>query len=234
MSVTTRQRTNTGFVADVTADAGTAYARLLGRDPVLRRLSHAHGRPDPFSWDVGGRTGPSNFAALLLHIAGQQISTAVAFVLFDRMTAALGGIPDPAGVSSLGTQRLRSFGMSQAKAGYMVGLADSQLAGTIDVEHLEHLDDTQAVAALTSVRGIGVWSAEMFLIHQLHRPDVLPAGDLGIRRAVEQGWGLPGLPSITEVRERASGWTPDRSYAAALLWSSRRPTGPNHPEGEPT
>jgi len=218
----------------VRADAGTAYATLLRTDPVLRQLADLYGRPDPFAWEDGGRTGTSSFAALLLHIAGQQISTAVAFVVFDRMAAALGGVPDPEGVSSLGRQRLRSFGMSQAKAEYMVGLADAQLAGAVDVEHLDHLEDAQAIAALTSVRGIGVWSAEMFLIHQLHRPDVLPAGDLGIRHAVQAAWGLPALPSIAEVREQGSTWAPYRSYAAALLWSSRRPAVPNHPEGEVT
>ena len=86
-------------------------------------------------------------------------------------------------------ERLRSFGLSQAKAEYMTGLATMQSEAAIDVEHMDQLDDAQAVAALTSVRGVGTWSAEMFLIHQLHRPDVLPAGDLGIRRAIEAAGG---------------------------------------------
>ena len=214
------------------ADTGDGHVEVLSRDPVLRRLAATHGWPDPFAWDDGGRTGASNFAALLLHIAGQQISTAVAFVVFDRMAAALGRLPDPAGVAAMGAERLRSFGMSQAKADYMSGLADMQLAGDIDVEHLDHLGDSAATAALTSVRGIGVWSAEMFLIHQLHRPDVLPAGDLGIRRAVEQAWRTAELPSIAEVRERGSAWSPYRSHAAALLWSARHPTA-RPSEGEP-
>ena len=204
--------------------SGVAYSMLRRRDPVLSRLASNVGHPNPFAWEVGGRTGSSNFAALLLHIAGQQISTEVAFVLFDRITDALGRIPDPVGVCSLGVGRLRSFGLSQAKAEYMTGLATMQSEAAIDVEHMDHLDDAQAVTALTSVRGIGTWSAEMFLIHQLHRPDVLPAGDLGIRRAIEAAWGLPELPSIRLVRERAVDWSPYRSYAAALLWSSRRPS----------
>jgi DNA-3-methyladenine glycosylase II len=204
---------------------------LLLRDPVLRRLARDHGRPDPFVWDVGGRTGTSNFAALLLHIAGQQISTAVAFVLFDRLRAALGRVPDPLGVASLGVERLRSFGFSRAKAQYMYGLAEMQLAGSVDVDGLNPLDDEQAIAALTAVRGIGRWSAEMFLVHQLQRPDVLPAGDLGIRRAVEAGWGLPELPSVDQVRELARTWSPYRTYAAALLWASRHPSGQGHLEG---
>ncbi|HVQ86803.1 MAG TPA: hypothetical protein VMT88_01355 [Actinomycetes bacterium] len=205
------------------------YAALTRGDPVLRRIVASHGRPNPFLWEDGGRTESSNFAALLLHIAGQQISTEVAFVLFDRVRAALGGIPEPESVAALGPERLRAFGLSRAKAEYMTGLAELQMAGTIDVEHLDHLDDAQAIASLTSVRGVGRWSAEMFLIHQLHRPDILPAGDLGIRRAVEAEWAMRELPSIREVDDRARSWAPYRSYAAALLWSSRRPVTPAPP-----
>jgi 3-methyladenine DNA glycosylase/8-oxoguanine DNA glycosylase len=73
------------------------------------------------------------------------------------------------------------------------------------------------------VHGIGLWSAQTFLIHQLHRPDVLPAGDGGIRRAIQQAWELDELPAVNEVRDRAAGWAPYRSYAAALLWRSLRP-----------
>ena len=216
---------------DQTACAADPYVSLLLGDPVLRRLADACGRPDPFLWDDGGRTGTSNFAALLLHIAGQQISTAVAFVLFDRLRSALGRVPDPIGVASLGVERIRSFGFSQAKAQYMSGLAQMQLAGSVDVDGLDPLDDEQAIAALTAVRGIGRWSAEMFLVHQLHRPDVLPAGDLGIRRAVEAAWGLPALPSVDQVSELARTWSPYRTYAAALLWASRAPSRPEHLEG---
>lgn len=201
----------------------TGYASLLENDRVLRGISAEHGWPDPFRWDVGGRTGTSNFAAMVLHIAGQQISTAVAFVLFDRLAAAAGAIPDPENVLSLGPERLRSLGFSRAKASYLTSLARMQQDGGVDVDGLGRLDDEQAIAALTVVPGIGRWSAEMFLIHQLKRPDVLPAGDLGIRRAVESAWNLPGLPSIEHVRELGQGWAPSRSYAAALLWASLRP-----------
>lgn len=219
-----------------TTQDGVATARdaesVLRADPLLRRIAVCHGQPDPFCWDDGGRTGSSNFAALVLHIAGQQISTAVAFVLFDRMALAIGAIPDPLSVVSLGTARLRSFGFSRAKASYLTGLAEMQIAGDVDVEHLDHLGDEQAVSALTAVRGIGPWSAEMFLIHQLHRPDVLPAGDLGIRRSIETSWGLTALPSIDGVREQGLDWSPYRSYAAALRWASRRPVSPNRTERE--
>lgn len=220
-----------GGAADPVSEA---YSSLRRRDRVLRHISGQYGEPDPFAWDDGGRTGTSNFAALLLHIAGQQISTAVAFVLFDRIAVAVGGLPGPESVVALGPVGLRSVGLSAAKAAYMFGLAEMQLAGAVDVDGLGDLDDRQAVAALTSVRGVGRWSAEMFLIHQLHRPDVLPAGDLGIRRAVEAAWELPALPAVGVVAERARGWSPYRSYAAALLWASRRQGRGHHNEGAST
>lgn len=123
------------------------------------RLILIYGHPAPFEWHDGGRTGSSQFAAMLLHIVGQQISAAAAFGIYDRISTMLG------------------------------------------------------------------WSAETFLIHNLHRPDVLPAGDLGIRRAVQTQWRLEKLPPPGQVRSRASAWAPWRSYAAALLWRSLRPQG---------
>ncbi len=196
------------------------YDVLLETDEVLRRLAEIHGRPDPFRWNTGGRTGSSRFAGLLVHILSQQISTAVAFLLFDRIAAATGGMPDPARVAALGIDRLRSLGLSGAKAGYVDHLARLQLDGSLDIDGLDGLDDGQATAALTAVRGIGPWTAEMFLIDQLHRPDVLPAGDLGIRHAVRDAWDLADLPSVEEVRQRGIAWSPNRTYAAALLWAS--------------
>jgi DNA-3-methyladenine glycosylase II len=199
------------------------YGRLVQGDPVLGRLTEVYGRPDPFLWEDGGRTGDDNFAALLLHIAGQQISTAVAFVLFDRIAAAVGRLPDAPGVVELGPDRLRACGLSRAKAAYMLGLAEMQIAGTIDVYGLEGMSDEAAIAALTSVKGLGLWTSEMFLLHQLRRGDVLPAGDVGIRRAIEPAWGLDAVPTIKEARLRAEAWAPYRSYASALLWASLGP-----------
>jgi DNA-3-methyladenine glycosylase II len=200
--------------------ATRAYASLIRKDKTLRDLARTYGHPDPFGWEDGGRTGSSKFAALMLHIAGQQISTAVAMVIYDRATAGLGRRLDPAGVVEMGPERLVGYGMSHAKAAYMVGLAEMQLAGQIDVEHLDALTDDQVFQTLTSVRGIGRWSAEMFMIFQLHRPDVLPSGDLGIRQAVGRISGLATVPTIKEVQERGAVWAPWRTYAAALLWSS--------------
>lgn len=211
------------------------YRELSSRDPVLARLAARHGRPDPFRWDDGGRTGDDRFAALVLHVLGQQISTTVAFVLFDRVTAAIGSLPDPAGIAALGPDRLRACGLSHAKASYLLGLAGSALTGDLDVGGLDRLTDQEAVDALVSVRGIGRWTAEMFLLHQLRRSDVLPAGDLGIRRAVERAWDLDALPTVRETERRAAAWSPYRSYATALLWASLRPAPPQgEADGEAT
>lgn len=202
-----------------------AYSELARQEPVFARLILIYGRPAPFEWHDGGRTGSSQFAAMLLHIAGQRISAVAAFGIYDRISAMLSGIPTPAGVLALGQDRLRASGLSAAKAGYAVALAQAQAAGAIDIEHLDKLSDADVIATLTAVRGIGIWSAETFLIHNLHRPDVLPAADLGIRRAVQTQWRLEKLPSSGQVRSRASAWAPWRSYAAALLWRSLRPQG---------
>jgi DNA-3-methyladenine glycosylase II len=203
----------------------SAYRDLARRESVFARLITGYGRPDPFEWHDGGRTGSSQFAAMLLHIVGQQTSAVAAFAIYDRISAATGGIPAPAGVLGLGQGRLRACGLSAARAGYALNLAEAQTTGAIDIEHFDTLGDSDAIAALTAVRGIGTWSAETFLIHNLHRPDVLPAGDLGIRRAVQAQWHLDKLPSPREVRSRASAWAPWRSYAAAMLWRSLRPPG---------
>lgn len=205
-----------------TADVDGMYDALLARDDVLRSIAEDHGRPDPFTWAGQAPAGSSNFAALLLHIVGQQISTTVALVLFGRLQAAVGGDVDPPGVARLGTAQIRALGLSHAKSLAIVELAEMHLAGVLDTEHLDGLSDEDATAALTAARGIGPWTAQMFLIHQLRRPDVLPAGDLGIRQAVERAWGLPALPGVDEVRRRGERWSPQRTCASALLWASLR------------
>jgi DNA-3-methyladenine glycosylase II len=200
--------------------ARDAYDALLDGDPVLRGIADIYGRPDPFRWDVGGRTGSSDFAAIMLHVVSQQISTAVAFVIFDRISAAAGAIPSPQNVVALGQERLRALGLSRAKAIYVTDLARVYLTGALDTERLEALDDRHVIEALMVVRGVGLWTAEVFLIHQLRRPDVLPAGDLAIRRAIQKAWSLSTVPTIKAVRELGLKWSPYRSYAAALLWAS--------------
>lgn len=204
-------------------DPADPYDHLAAVDPVLRDLVRRHGRPDPFVWPAVDDAPATNFSALVLHIVSQQISTAVALTLFHRVERAAGGPLDPQRVAGLGAARLHELGLSRAKSAAVVEVAERHLAGTLDTAHLNALADDAAVAALTAARGVGPWTAQMFLIHQLRRPDVLPAGDLGIRHAVRAAWSLPALPRAGEVQDRGRAWAPFRTYAAALLWASLRP-----------
>jgi DNA-3-methyladenine glycosylase II len=199
------------------------YRHLVHVEPLFESVLDTYGEVDPFVWHDGGRTGSSNFAAMVLHIAGQQISMRVAFAVFDRIAALTGGVPEPRVVASLDFDELRGAGLSNAKTRYIQALAQTQAMGLIDLETMDNLTDAEAMAHLVAQPGIGVWSAEMFLIHQLHRPDVLPAGDIGIRRGIQKMWSLPEAPAIRDTITRGEAWSPYRSYAAALLWRSLAP-----------
>jgi DNA-3-methyladenine glycosylase II len=201
-----------------------AYLALARDEPVFARLIADYGHPSPFDWHDGGRTGTSQFAAMTLHIVGQQISAAVAFRIYDRVSAACAGIPTAAVILAVGAERLHAAGLSSAKTSYLLALAEAQTSGAIDIEAMTDRD-AEAIATLTAIRGIGLWSAQTFLIHNLARPDVLPAGDLGIRRAIATQWQLAKLPTSKAVSTRATEWAPYRSYAAALLWRSLAPVG---------
>ena len=214
--------TTTGRTA-TSIDVDAMYDLLLGRDAVLSSIAEIHGRPDPFTWPGQAPTRTSHFAALVMHVIGQQISARVALLLFDRLETAVDGRVEPMRVARLGVEKIRALGLSQAKSTAVTGLAEMHLTGVLDTDELDDLADEQVMAALTAARGIGPWTAQLFLIHQLRRPDVLPAGDLGIRQAIERAWALPALPTIEEVREFGRRWSPQRTCAAALLWASLRP-----------
>jgi 3-methyladenine DNA glycosylase/8-oxoguanine DNA glycosylase len=212
------------------AAAKVAYLDLTNTEPVMARLVSLYGHPDPFEWFDGGRTGPSLFAAMVLHIIGQRISAAAAFTIFDRIAAA-GGASRPDVLLALEAARLRAFGLSEAKASCLLELARRQAAGLINLEDMGVLTDDEVVSALTAIPGIGLWSAQAFLLRQLRRPDVLPADDTGIRRAIGREWHLGALPTPRQVRDMSAAWAPYRSYAAALLWRSLRPPGePSDPK----
>jgi DNA-3-methyladenine glycosylase II len=200
-----------------------AYTELARREPVLAELISSYGEPAAFEWHDGGRTGSSQFAAMLLHIVGQQISAASAFTIYDRIRARSVGVPTAEAVLELGVDALHACGLSEAKAGYATALAQAQLAGTLDIENLGALNDQEAIDRLTRVRGIGLWSAQTFLVHNLGRPDVLPESDNGIRKAIRRLWQLDAIPTLSEVCARGEAWAPYRSYAAALLWRSLAP-----------
>jgi 3-methyladenine DNA glycosylase/8-oxoguanine DNA glycosylase len=160
---------------------------------------------------------------MVLHVTGQRISAAAAFTVFDRVAGVAGGIPQAAALLSLGREGLRALGLPGAKADCLLALSRQQADGTVDLEDMQALGDGEVIAALTAIPGIGLWSAQAFLLRQLRRPDVLPAGDTGIRRAVAGAWALASVPTPGQVEGRAAAWAPCRSYASALLWKSLRP-----------
>jgi DNA-3-methyladenine glycosylase II len=209
----------------MTRQSAAAY-RHLSADPVLAGLVARVGRPDPYDWAAREFPAATNFEAMALHIVGQQISVAAALTIFARVTARAGGAVTPAALLRLDEDDLRSCGLSRAKARYLHDLARRQADGTIDLEHMDDVDDTTALADLTAVHGVGLWSAQMFLIHQLKRADILPAGDIGIRRAMQYAWHLPEAPTVEDTRRRALPWAPYRTYASALLWTSLRARTP--------
>jgi DNA-3-methyladenine glycosylase II len=186
------------------------YHVLGGREPVLAGLVDTYGYPPPFEWHDGGRTGDSQFAAMLLHIVGQQISASVAFRIYDRVAAACGGIPSATAVLTLQAGRLEAAGLSRAKASYIMALARAQADGVIDIEAMGDLEDAEVIAKLTAIHGIGLWSAQTFLIHNL---------------ACAALWTMSSLPSSAAVKALSAAWTPYRSYASALLWRSLAPVG---------
>lgn len=174
--------------------------------------------------------------AEIMHILARQISTRVALVLYDRLVAATGGTPTADTVLSLDVDQLREIGTSRSKATHVRALAEVVSSGQLDSEQLAIHTDGEAEAALIRIRGIGPWSARMFLIDQLRRGDIPPAGDLGIRVSIRNVSFRPEMPTIDGTRKLSEAWMHYQTSAAALLWRSLAgPTARNavvdkHPE----
>ncbi len=197
-----------------------AVAHLRAADPVMERLLAEHGPPDGPARRPDPRPTDS-YGTLVRAIVGQQLSTKAARTIHGRLLDLYGGrTPTPAELMATDADALRAVGLSRAKAAYLRDLAGRVDSGALDLEHLASLDDDEVSAQLTAVKGIGQWSADMFLIFHLGRPDVLPVGDLGIRRAVQRAYGLDELPSPAELLTMGEPWRPHRSLASLALWRS--------------
>lgn len=161
------------------------------------------------------------YGALVRSIVGQQLSTRAASTIYARLTDLFGGRPpSPAEALSASEEDLRAAGLSGRKSEYLRDLARHVDSGELDLESLDELSDEDVARRLVSVRGLGRWTADMFLIFHLDRPDVLPVGDLGIRRAAERAYGLSAMPEPGGLRELAEPWRPHRSLACLYLWES--------------
>jgi DNA-3-methyladenine glycosylase II len=201
-------------------EAAAAVAHLRAADPVLRAVIDEVGADDL----ADRRAGRPNdhYGALVRSIVGQQLSTRAARAIFGRLIDRFGGrTPTPAEVLADDPEELRAAaGLSHAKVSYLRSLAEHVLEGSLDLERLDTLPDDEAIAELVAVKGIGAWSAHMFLMFHLQRPDVLAVGDLGIRRAMMIRYGLPALPAPGEMERIAEPWRPHRTLACLFLWRS--------------
>jgi len=161
------------------------------------------------------------YGALLRAIVGQQLSTKAARTIYLRVIDIFGGTtPSPEQLLEASEADLRGAGLSGRKVEYVRDLAAHIIAGELEVDRLDELNDEEVIAELIAVRGLGQWTAEMFLLFHLERPDVLSGGDLGIRKAVQIEYGLEQMPTPQQVQEIGEPWRPRRSLASLYLWES--------------
>lgn len=196
-----------------------ATRRWAKTDPVMASLSKANRLPDePHSLTVD-RDG---FTTLVKSIVHQQVSMAAARTIEGRLVKLLGGKVTPRRILNRSPDELRSAGLSRGKAAYILDLADKTQRGDVEFARFPEMDDDAIVAELTAVKGIGVWTAQMFLMFHLQRPDVLPTGDLGLRLAVADAYVVPPEEAAAVMLEHRAAWSPYCSVASRVLWLSRR------------
>jgi DNA-3-methyladenine glycosylase II len=190
----------------------TAVTELAAREPAFAGVVERFGIPEPRNSERGAQT-------LLRTIVGQQVSVAAARSMWAKIEAAFGAPPDLTKLLNASDEELRAAGMSRQKAGYIRSLAQLVISGELDLEALPE-DDEEAIALLTKIKGIGRWSAEIYLLFAEGRPDVFPAGDLAVLIELGRLKGLPEKPSEKQLREIAEAWRPYRGAAAVLAWHS--------------
>ncbi len=198
----------------------SARRALMRRDPILASIIKQHG---PCGL-AAARERFDHFAMLARAIVFQQLSTKAATTIHNRLVECLPGATMTAeGLAGVSDVQLRAAGISRQKAGYLRDLAVKVADGTVPLEALEAMTDEEVVTALTQVKGIGRWTAEMFLIFRLQRPDVLPLGDLGIVTAIQKAYRLRKKPTPDRMRKLGEAWRPYRSIASWYLWQSLEP-----------
>jgi DNA-3-methyladenine glycosylase II len=192
---------------------------LMRADKVLRRVMEERGPIDPKIDRRGSRPDP--WEALARAIVGQQLSTRAARSIWEKLQGQFGGrTPAPDELLRKHKPTLRKAGLSNAKVEFLRDLAQRVKDGRLDLKQLGKLPDAEIVAELLEVKGVGRWTAEMFLIFHLARPDVVSVGDLGIRRAAQIAYGMEELPGPEELERIAEEWRPHRTLACLYLWRS--------------
>lgn len=197
------------------AEFQRARRRLMRRDPVLGAVIKRVGR-------CGLADGRAHdpFAGLIRVICSQQLSTKAADTIFGRVAGLAGGTAGltPSRVLALDADALRAAGLSRPKIAYLHDLAARVADGRLDLPALDAHPDDEVIAAITAVNGLGIWSAEMFLMFRLNRPDILPVGDLGIVKGMQKLYGMKRPPAVRTMIRRAEKWRPHRSVASWYLW----------------
>lgn len=204
--------------------AEPARTALAASDPVMAAIVERMG-----DLSVAERNRRRGLAAvdaygmLLRTVVGQQVSVKAAAAIYKRVLELFGGAtPAPAALLEVEPERLREAGLSGRKVEYVRDLAAHVVSGKLELERFEQMPDDEVAAEITAVRGFGEWSAQVFLMFHLERPDVLPVGDLGIRRAVQVEYGLDELPERDELLAIAEPWRPHRTLASVYLWETLR------------
>lgn len=185
---------------------------LAEREPAFARVLDRLGIPEPRSSEPGAHT-------LLRTIVGQQVSVAAARSMWSKLESAFGSPPDLRLLLAASDEELRAAGMSRQKSAYIRSLAELVISGELDLGALPE-DNEEAIALLTKIKGIGRWSAEIYLLFAEGRPDVWPAGDLAVQIEIGRLLGLPDKPTEKHLRELAEPWRPYRGAAAVLAWHS--------------
>jgi DNA-3-methyladenine glycosylase II len=196
-----------------------AVDTLRGGDPVMARLIDEH--HELVKADLRRDRPGDAYGALLRSIVGQQLSTKAAATIYRRMLEIFDGhAPTPLQLLEADPDEIRAAGLSRPKIAYLRDLALHVEDGELELERLPDLPDEEVSAQLTAIKGLGQWTADMFLMFHLGRPDVLPVGDQGIRRAVQVEYRLRKLPDAKRLEKIAKPWRPYRTLACLYLWSS--------------
>jgi DNA-3-methyladenine glycosylase II len=191
---------------------GKHVRALASREPAFAGVLEKHGMPEPRISEPGATT-------LLRTIVGQQVSVAAARSMWAKLEGAFGSPPDLHRLLAASDEELRAAGMSRQKSGYIRSLADLVLSGELNLDELPK-DNEEAIALLTRIKGIGRWSAEIYLLFAEGRADVFPAGDLAVQIELGRLMGLKDKPTEKQLRELAEAWIPYRGAAAVLAWHS--------------
>lgn len=194
--------------------------RLRRADPVLASLIER--TPDKHLDNTDAERPDDHYGSLLRSITGQQLSVKAAAKIYQRVLDFFDGeIPTPEQILAADPEALKvAGGLSRSKTNYLRSLAEHVVGGELELKKLDQLPDDEVIAELVAVKGIGIWTAHMFLMFHLSREDVLPTGDLGIRKAIMIEYGLDELPSHAEMVKIAEPWRPHRTLACLYLWAS--------------